>query len=176
MASRWSGSEIGGSSGGRAERQGHSHEIKHWHDSDPHHLFMIDLVTITDSEGEATPSTERLEVAEHEDHLEIDHGEQKHWKGQIRYYDRRQQLELVLAAQGLFEVGGRKFNPTIVDEEAKYGVEVREPDIWKDAIYLALLKDGVLPDMVELEEGKRARKRAEHYYWKEQRLFFKDLI
>jgi hypothetical protein len=41
--------------------------------------------------------------------------------------------------------------------------------------YLAFLKEGVLPDVVELEEGKRARKRAEHYYWKEQRLFFKDL-
>ncbi len=29
--------------------------------------------------------------------------------------------------------------------------------------------------MVELEEGKRARKRAEHYCWKEWRLFFRDL-
>jgi len=54
-------------------------------------------------------------------------------------------------------------NPTIVGEEAKYGVEVKELDIWKDAIYLALLKEGVLPDMVEQEEGKRARKRAKHY-------------
>jgi hypothetical protein len=37
------------------------------------------------------------------------------------------------------------------------------------------LKEGVLPDVVEQEEGKRARKRAEHYCWKEQRLFFKNL-
>jgi len=62
-----------------------------------------------------------------------------------------------------------------VDEEAKYGVEVKEPNIWQDSTYLALLKEGVLSDVVELEEGKRAKKRAEHYCWKEQRLFFKDL-
>jgi len=90
---------------------------------------MIDLVTATDPEEEATPSAERLAVAEDED-LEVDHGEQKHWKGQIRYYDRRQQLELVLVAQGLSEVGGRETNPTIVNEEAKDGVEVKELDIW----------------------------------------------
>ncbi len=40
---------------------------------------------------------------------------------------------------------------------------------------MALLKEGVLPKMVELEEGKRTRKRVEHYCWKEQKLFFKDL-
>jgi hypothetical protein len=112
-----------------------------------------------------------LGAAEHED-LEVDHG---HRKGRIRYYDKRQQLELVLAAQGLSEARGHKVNLTIVDEKAKYGVEVKELDIWQDSTCLALLKEGVLPDVVELEEGKRARKRAEHYCWKEQRLFFKDL-
>jgi hypothetical protein len=146
-------------------------EIKHWHNSEPHHLFMNDLVTATDSEVEVTPSTERLGVAEHEN-LEVDHG---HRKGRIRYYDKRQQLELVLTAQRLSEAGGHKVNLTIVDEEAEYGVEVKEPDIWVDSTRLALLKEGMLPDVVELEEGKKARKRAEHYCWKEQRLFFKDL-
>jgi hypothetical protein len=132
---------------------------------------MIDLVTATDSEEEVTPSAERLGVAKHED-LEVDHG---HRKGRIRYYDKRQQLELVLAAQGLSETRSHKVNLTIVDEEAKHGVEVKEPDIWQDSTCLALLKEGVLHDVVELEEGKRARKRAEHYCWKEQRLFFRDL-
>jgi len=59
------------------EHHGCRPEIKHWHDSEPHHLFMIDLVTTTDSEVEVTPSTERLWVTEHED-LEADQG---HWKG-----------------------------------------------------------------------------------------------
>ncbi len=71
---------------GHTERQGHSRRIKHWSDSDPHHLFMLDLVTTTDSEEEATPSAERMEVIDHE----VDHGELRHRKGQRRYYDRRQ--------------------------------------------------------------------------------------
>jgi hypothetical protein len=33
----------------------------------------------------------------------------------------------------------------------------------------------MLPDTIGLEEGKRARKRANNYCWKEQRLYFKDM-
>ncbi len=129
-------------------------EIKHWHDLEPHHLFMIDLVTATDSEVEVTPSAERLGVAEHED-LEADQG---HRKGRIMYYDKREQLELVLAAQGLSEAEGHKVDLTVMDEEVEYGVGVKELNIWQDSTCLALLKEGALPDVVELEEGKRARK------------------
>jgi len=49
-------------------------------------------------------------------------------------------------------------------------------DIWEDAVCLELLKDGVLPDTVELEESKRARKRVINYCWKEQKLYFKGLL
>jgi len=101
---------------------------------------MIDLVTVIDPEEEATPSAERLAVAEDED-LEVDHGEQKHWKGQLRYYDRRQQLELVLTAQGLSEVRGNEINLTIVDEEDKCGGEMKGPDIWQDTTCLMLLRE-----------------------------------
>jgi hypothetical protein len=38
------------------------------------------------------------------------------------------------------------------------------------------LKDGVLPDIVEREESKRARKRVINYCWKEQKLYFKGLL
>jgi hypothetical protein len=115
---------------------------------------MIDLVTATDSEVEVTPSAERLGVAEHED-LEADQG---HRKGRIMYYDKREQLELVLAAQGLSEAEGHKVDLTVMDEEVEYGVGVKELNIWQDSTCLALLKEGALPDVVELEEGKRARK------------------
>jgi hypothetical protein len=40
---------------------------------------------------------------------------------------------------------------------------------------MALLREGMLLDTIELEEGKRARKRASNYCWKEQRLYFKEL-
>jgi len=33
----------------------------------------------------------------------------------------------------------------------------------------------MLPEVIDLEEGKRARKRVDNYCWKEQKLFFKDL-
>ncbi len=148
--------------------------IKQWHSSDPHHMFMIDLVTVTDSGEEATPSTERLEVAEEED-LEVDQGRARHWKDQVRYYNRRQHLELVLAAQGMSEVRGHEINLTIVDEADKSGGEMKSPDIWQDTTCLALLQEGVLPELIKLEESKRVRKRAASYCWKEQKLFFKDL-
>jgi hypothetical protein len=89
---------------------------------------MIDLVTATNSGEEATPSVERLDVAKDED-LEVDQGKQRHWKGQVRYYNRRQQLELVLATQGMSEVGGHEINLTIVDEADKSGGEMKGPDI-----------------------------------------------
>ncbi|CAK9882044.1 unnamed protein product [Sphagnum jensenii] len=122
---------------GGAESQVLSRGHKQWYNSAPHHLFMIDLVTAMDFEGEANPNTDRVEAADHEN-LVDDQGMQGLWK-------------------------------------TVYGVEEKEPDVWNDAICLTLLKEGVLPDGVTREECKRARKRATHYYWKEQKLFFKDL-
>jgi len=40
---------------------------------------------------------------------------------------------------------------------------------------MALLREGMLPEMVEPVEGKKAKKRVEHYCWKEQKLLFKGL-
>ncbi|CAK9870920.1 unnamed protein product [Sphagnum jensenii] len=91
----------------RTERQGRGQRIKQWHSSDPHHLFVIDLVTIADSGEEGTPNAEQADAVEDED-PELDHSRQRLWKNQ-------------------------------------------------DATCLALLKEA---KMIELEEGKRARKRA----------------
>jgi hypothetical protein len=73
------------------------------------------------------------------------------------------------------EVGVHKVNLTVMDEAEQGGEERKGLDIWQDATCLALIKDGVLPDLIELNEGKRVRKRAANYCWKEQKLFFKDL-
>ncbi|CAK9193856.1 unnamed protein product [Sphagnum troendelagicum] len=159
---------------GLTEHHGCCFGINHWRSLDPHHLFMIDIVTATDAIEEATPNTELMGVAEDEE-LEVTGGERRPRKGQGKYYNRQQQLELVLAAQELSDVEGCEINLTIVGEEDKCGVEMRGSDVWQDATCMALLKEGMLPEMVELEEGKKARKQAVHYYWKEQKLFFKDL-
>jgi len=40
---------------------------------------------------------------------------------------------------------------------------------------MGLLKEGFIPDVIDLQESKRARKRAMHYCWKDERLYFKGL-
>ncbi len=92
-----------------------------------------------------------------------------------KYYDRQQQLELVLLAQQLSEFGEHESNLMESNEGEISGVEARNVDIWQDTTCLELLKEGQLPDTVDLEEGKRARKRANNYCWKGQKLYFKGL-
>jgi hypothetical protein len=75
----------------------------------------------------------------------------------------------------LSEIGDQEVDPTVSGDEDKCGVETKGSDIWQDTTCLALLREGMLPEVIDIEEGKRARKRADNYYWKEQKLFFKDL-
>jgi hypothetical protein len=147
----WSGQRVGlrrnkGLIWDQVVHQGSDHRIKQWCSSDLHHLFMIDLVTAPESREEDDPDVGQTDAVGGED-LKFDRGRQRLVKDPVRYYNRRQQLELVLAAQGLSEVGGREID----------------------------LKEGVLPETIDPEEGRRARKRAASYCWKEQKLFFKDL-
>jgi hypothetical protein len=135
---------------------------------------MLDIVTETDADEEVTPNVEVVGAAEDEE-LETADSEQRLQKSQIRYYNRRQQLKLVLAVQELFEIGGHEVDPTVSGNEDKCGVEIKRFDIWQDTTCLALLREGVLLEVIDLEEGKRAKKRADNYCWKEQKLFFKDL-
>jgi hypothetical protein len=90
---------------------------------------MIDPVVVSDSGDEAGPNTGQLEAARDEDR-EVRQDQQGHRKAAIRYYDRRQQLELVLAAQGMCEVGVHTVNVTIMDEAEQDGEERKGPDIW----------------------------------------------
>jgi len=127
---------------------------------------MLDFVNATNADEEATPNVEVVGAIEDED-LEAADGRQNLQKGQLRYYGKRQHLELVLAAQELSELGDREVNPTGLGKEEDRGVEARVTNIWKDATCLMLLKEGMLPHTIDLEEGKRARKGANNYCWKE---------
>jgi len=80
-----------------------------------------------------------------------------------------------LAAQELFKLGNHEVDPTGSGKEEDRGVETKGTNIWRDVTCLTLLKEGMLLDAIDLEEGKRARKRVNNYYWKEQRLYFKEL-
>jgi hypothetical protein len=93
-----------------------------------------------------------------------------------QYYDRRQQLELVLAVQELSEFGDPKLSPTELNEEGDHGMKHNCADIWRDVECLMLISEGILSAVVDLDESKKIRKRANNYCWKEQKLFFKTLL
>jgi hypothetical protein len=76
----------------------------------------------------------------------------------------------------LSELGDHELSPTKSDDQEGHGEKSSCIDIWEDADCLTLLKEGALPDAVDLEESKRIRKRASNYCWKEQKLFFKALL
>jgi hypothetical protein len=135
---------------------------------------MLDFVTTTNADEEATPNVEVVGAVEDED-LEAVDGKQTLQKGPLRYYGKRQRLELVLAAQELSEFGDHEVDPIGSGKEEDRGVETKGIDIWRDATCLALLKEGMLLDTIDFEEGKRARKRANNYCWKEHRLYFNEL-
>ncbi|CAK9276232.1 unnamed protein product [Sphagnum jensenii] len=82
-----------------------------------------------DQDEEATPNVEVVGGAQDED-LEVADGKQTLQKGLIRYYNKQQQLELVLAAQELFELRDREVDPIVSGDEDKCGVETKGSDIW----------------------------------------------
>ncbi len=79
------------------------------------------------------------------------------------YFDKRQQLELVLVAQELSEFGDHELSPIESGDEEDHEVKSSCVDIWEDTDCLMFLKEGVLPDAVDFERGKRIRKRASNY-------------
>ncbi|CAM6059871.1 unnamed protein product [Sphagnum tenellum] len=129
--------------------------VNHGGNLNPHHLFMVDNVNAVDEGEETNPGVERIEVAEDEE-LDATVGEQKPKKGLVKNYNRRQQLELVLAAQELSGIGDSEVEAAVEEE----GSEMKGYDIWQDAKCMVLLREGMLPDMIELEEGKKVKKRV----------------
>jgi hypothetical protein len=81
-----------------------------------------------------------------------------------RYYDKQQQLELVLAAQRLLEAGEPELQSADLDEEEECGADSRNSDIWEDINCMELLQGGMLPTTVDPLESKRARKRILNYH------------
>jgi hypothetical protein len=143
------------------------------HPSD-HHLYMIDLVSEDDVPQESAPG-------EGEDERR-DETAQSSGVGLVfqrtrpRYYDKRQQLELVLAAQRLFETGEQDGQFAGVEREEGNEADSRSYDIWEDNNCMELLQGGTLPATVDSLELKRARKRMLNYRWHEQLLYFKGLL
>ncbi|CAM6003696.1 unnamed protein product [Sphagnum balticum] len=79
--------------------------------------------------------------------------------GRLSYWEetevKRQIDALVDLAQELSEYGDPELSPTELDEEEGYGVKHNYAYIWRDAECLMLIREGVLFDVVDLDESKR---------------------
>jgi hypothetical protein len=132
---------------------------------------MLDVLAETSQDEEDNSPVEDMEAADNEEvrNSRSPNGKRVLKEGRARYYNRQQQLELVLATQELLEYGER--------EEARFGGEetcakdASNTDIWEDEVCLGLLKEGVISDTTNLQ----ARKRATYYCWKDEKLYFKGL-
>jgi len=148
--------------------------INHWRYVNSHQLYMIDAASEEDPSEELLPDEEAVSTSEESMQNEV--AQVVSSRRRPRYFDKRQQLELVLAAQELSELRDPELSPTDSLEEGNQGVRSSSIDIWEDTDCLTLLQQGTLPDAVGVEEGKMIRKRASHYCWKEQKLCFKNLL
>jgi hypothetical protein len=134
--------------------------INHWRGAEDHQLFMLNVVTRISQDEEDHSPVEDVEGANSEDNQNSGPLNDKQFlkKERGRYYDRRQQLELALATQELSEFDVLKSNSVELNDEEDREMGTRCIDIWEDAVCLGLLKEGILPDAIDLEESKRARK------------------
>jgi hypothetical protein len=69
----------------------------------------------------------------------------------------------VLAAQDLLRSGEHGEDDAKFDEQEACDVDAESMDIWEDEVCLELLKGGVIPNIVDLQACKKARKRAAKY-------------
>jgi len=139
---------------------------------------MVDVVPKEDQHKELVPHVKENEVVDAKggEILQDSDVKQTLKRKRPQYYDKQQQLELVLAAQKLFEFGEHDLISTNFDEEEKCWTDIRDSDIWKDVTCLKLLHEGTLPNTVDLEECKRARERILNYHWQVQSLISKGCL
>jgi hypothetical protein len=71
-------------------------------------------------------------------------------RGKTKYYDRKQQLELVLAAQALLEDDGQGTHDASSGGEEAYAGDASKTDIWEDAVCPGLLKEGFILGAIDL--------------------------
>ncbi len=103
---------------------------------------------------------EDVEAASSEEvrNLEPPSGKRALKEGKARYYNRQQQLELVLAAQEQTKHGEHEVGDTRSGEEETSDVDVANTDIWVDEICLGLLKEGILQTQWILRQERGPRK------------------
>jgi hypothetical protein len=148
--------------------------INHQKNVHNHQLFMLGVESEEELSKESAPGEGTVPV--HDEPIQHEEEQVVLKRRRPQYYDKRQQLELVLAAQELSEFGEPELSPVELDEEEDHGMKHNCADIWRDVECVMLIREGILSDAMDLDESKRIRKRASNYCWKEQKLFFKTLL
>jgi hypothetical protein len=139
--------------------------INHCKYDDSHQLYVVDVAS-----GEEHPKevvSGEAEVANGDELVQDDGKKMVVKRRRPQYFDKRQQLDLILEAQELTEFRDHELSLAESDDEEDQEMDARCIDIWKDTVCLGLLKEGVLSNAVDIEESKRARKRVSNYCWKE---------
>jgi hypothetical protein len=92
---------------------------------------MLDIVLEDDQPNELAPHVEYNDAANEKGGESLRDNRVRHAlkRRRAQHYDKQQQLELVLAAQELFEVGEHNLISTTSDEEEKYWTYTRDNDI-----------------------------------------------
>jgi hypothetical protein len=139
-------------SGGLKQHYGCCFGINHWRWSEEHQLCMLDVLTETSPDDEDDSLEEGAEAAGGKEirNSESSRSKQVLRGGRTRYYDRQQQLELVLATQGLLEDDGHETSDARSGGEEAYADDTSKTDIWEDAVCMGLLKEGFIPETVDL--------------------------
>jgi hypothetical protein len=139
--------------------------INHQKYVNDHQLFMLGAASEEYLSEESVPYEEAM--LKGNEPVQREEARRVLKKRRPQYFDKRQQLDLVLAAQELSEFGDQELSPAEPDDEEDHGMKSSCADIWENTKCLMLLKEGVLSDAVNFEESKRIRKRASNYCWKE---------
>jgi hypothetical protein len=130
------------------------------------------LEVLTDEEGDSPEEGSEAARNEIRD-SKFSRNKQTLWRGGTRYYDRKQQLELVMAAQGLWNGNAPETNGARSEDEEACVNNSSQTDIWEDAVCMEWLKNGFISEGVNLQESKRIKKWAKQYCWKDGKLYFK---
>jgi hypothetical protein len=148
--------------------------INHCRYASSHQLYVVDVVLKEDQPKDLVPheakNTKGGEIKQDNNVRMALKRRRPH------YYDKQQKLELVLAAEKLFESGEHDLISTSSDEEDKCGIDTRKNDIWKDVTCMNLLRERILPNTVDPMESKRARKKILNYHLQDQSFYFKRLF
>ncbi|CAK9253758.1 unnamed protein product [Sphagnum jensenii] len=111
-------------------------------------LCMLEV--LTDEEGDSPDEDPEATGDGGILHSESSKGKHNDCRGGTKYYNKEQQMELVLAAQGMMHDDAHQ-DSNVRSEEAS-AVDANQTYIWEDVMCMGWLKEGSVPDEIP---GKR---------------------